>query len=217
MPFFASGPGRPYKHDYGDIIRFTYDPQDRDDATGDPHKEVLVLHPFWNNKLQGIDLKRLSPNDRGILEAILDPETYDKPHKLPIVNDIRKRLDPMLLVRNPQAFYSRFIKQFLPKRGIDAYRQYIPRRMSNITRIRQAKIMTGKPPVRNPLFPPKGGEDPLIPQHMKKGMTVLPQAGFTPADLMKMAAAKRGAQLPTVRKGGVIRGKILKGKIDKPK
>lgn len=172
------------KFEPGQIIRFTYDHQDVDASTGDKHKEVLVLHPFWHNKLQGIDLKRLTPAQRGLIEAILDPAGRGKPHPNRLVSDLRKRLDPVMLVKNPVAFYTRFVKPFLGHNGLDAYRQYIPRRMTNVTVVQGADIKTGKPPVKNPLFGPKPGAP-------EPGQQTAPKP-LTPIDIMVQNAKNKG-------------------------
>jgi hypothetical protein len=171
------------KFEPGDIIRFTYQHQDVDASTGDKFKEVLVLHPFWGNKIHGIDLKRLSPAERTVLEAILDPEQADKPHRLPMVNDIRRKMDPISLIRNPMVFYTRFVKPFL--RHKDAYRTYIPRLMSGITKVRGASVKTGKKPIENPLFGPKPG------QQQAQQPAAQPKAK-TPIDIMQQNAKNKG-------------------------
>lgn len=175
-------PGRPFQFAPGDIIRFSYEHQDVDAHTGDRDKEVLVLHPFWNNKLHGIDLKRLNRMQREVLEALLDPELKDRPHRIPLVNQIKRRYahlgGPLEMVGNPVVFYTRVIKPLL--RQVDAYRQYIPRKMSAITRIRDAKIGTGKPPIDKPMFGAKKLPPPGQPQPVG-------QKPLTPIDIMKQA------------------------------
>ena len=166
----------------GQIIRFTYNHQAVDDSTGDKFKEVLVLHPFWNNKLHGIDLKRLSPAEREVLEAVLDPDQKGKPHRLPLVNDIKRKMDPIELIKNPVIFYTKFVKPFL--RSKDAYRQYVPSRMTGITKIRDASIKTGKKPVENPLFGPK----PTQQTHQAQTQ----QPALSPIDVMKQNAVAKG-------------------------
>jgi len=170
--------GAPRKYNPGDIIRFTYEHQDVDASTGDKFKEVLVLNPWWNNKLHGIDLHRLTPAERRVLEDVLDPEPQRGPSPIKLVNDIRKKMDPLELIKNPVVFYVRFVKPFA--RGKDIYRQYIPRRMSNVTVVRAAKIGTGKPPVPKPLFGPKR---PVEREPITKDTDT---KGLTPIDIMKL-------------------------------
>ncbi|OGR24991.1 MAG: hypothetical protein A2139_14885 [Desulfobacca sp. RBG_16_60_12] len=197
----------------GQIIRFSYQHESVDANTGDKFKEVLVLNPLYANKMHAIDLKRLSPAQRAVLEAVLDPEGANKPHRIPLVNDIRRRMDPIQLIRNPVAFYSRFLKPFLNR--TDAYRQYIPKRMTSITVVKDATISTGKAPNKHPLFPPK-------PQTLPGYATTVKglQTPGTPIDIMKQARAVRTAQTP--RKPPVppklpSRGKVIRGKIERPK
>lgn len=170
----------------GDIIRFTYKHQTVDDSTGDKFKEVLVLHPNWNNKVHGLDLKRLSPAERAVIEAVLDPEQLDKPHRIPLVNDIKRKMNPLELIKNPVAFYTKFIKPFL--RGKDAYRTYIPHNMTAITKVLGASIKTGKKPVDKPLFGQK--KEPAAPTEPGRS----PTAGMSPADIMAQATKNRGNQ-----------------------
>lgn len=168
------------RHEPGSIIRFTYEHQDVDASTGDKFKEVLVLHPSWQNKVHGLDLKRLSPAERTVLEAVLDPEQKDTPHRIPLVNDIKRKMDPITLIKNPIIFYTKFIKPFL--RGKDAYRVYIPARMKSITTVKNAKVSTGKKPNDKPLFGPKPQAEPEKP----KAMTAI--------DIMKQNADARAAE-----------------------
>lgn len=138
------------KYNPGDILRFTYKHQSVDEHTGPPQKEVLVLHPNWHNKIHGIDLKRLSPAERKVLEIVLDPKQKDTPSRIPLINNIRKRMDPIEEIQNPQTFYAKFVRPFL--NGKDAYRQYIPHLMTGVTRTQKAQISTGKAPTEKPLF-----------------------------------------------------------------
>lgn len=168
----------------GQMIRFTYNHQSRDDATGDKFKEILVLHPFWNNKVHGIDLKRLSPAERKVLELVLDPEQKDIPSKIPLVNNIKARMDPIEDIHNPMNFYTKFVKPFL--NGKDAYRTYVPRNMMSVTVLNDFSIATGKKPVRNPLFGPK--QEPT----QQPGAQQQSTAGMSPIDVMQQNARNRG-------------------------
>lgn len=212
----------------GSIIRFTYSHQSVDANTGDEFKECLVLHPSWHNKVHCVDLKRLSPAQRVVLEAILDPEDADKPHRIPMVNDIRRKMDPVQLIQNPVAFYARFLKPFLRK--TDAYRQYIPRRMTGVTVVKDAAISTGKAPVAHPLFPTKAAKPippkPTPPPLPGKATTVKgftpPQPPATPIDIMARAQTQRTPFSPPKppslpKRGKVIRGKVIGGKIPRNK
>lgn len=147
----------------GQIIRFTYMHQVRDAETGDRYKEVLVLHPHWAGKVHGIDLKRLSPAERQVLEIVMSwdwrkhkSDRYEE-HPNPLVADIMRRMpQPKREVKNPKIFYYKFVKPFLNKR--DAYRTYYPGQMTGVSVIKDAEISTGKPKNDKPLFPPKKQE-----------------------------------------------------------
>jgi hypothetical protein len=173
-------------YQFGDIIRFTYEHQDVDASTDGKYKECLVLNPLWNNKVQCIDLKRLSPAQREVLEAVLDPARKDEVHRLPLVNDIKRRMDPVQLIGNPLAFYSRFVKPFLQR--VDAYRQYIPHRMSGVTKVRDQSISGGYySDTPRPLF----GK----PSHTTSSTGAKrsdPGKPLTAIDIMKQNANKKG-------------------------
>lgn len=168
----------------GQIIRFTYKHQAVDNATGDKFKEVLVLHPFWNNKLHGVDLKRLSPAERKVLEIVMDPEQNKKPSRVPLINNIMKRMDPSVLVNNPVAFYSQFVKPFLNRK--EAYRTYIPHNMTGVTVQKNVQISGAPKQPEKPLFGKKPGE--VEPQKPAEPSTT----GMTPIDIMQQAARKKG-------------------------
>jgi hypothetical protein len=107
----------------------------------DPNKEVMVLHPNWNQQMHGIDLKRLTPAQVDVLRLIMDPKTKDDPaalNKYPLVKDILNRMDPPEMIKNPIAFYSMMIKPFLNR--ADAYRRYWRSRMMNTQVIESSKV-----------------------------------------------------------------------------
>jgi len=188
------------KIDPGQIIRFTYHhrAEEVDEDTGDKYKEVLVLHPNWHHKVHGIDLKRLTEAERDVLYAILDEKTVKdiktrkKPHRFPLVNDIVRRMDPLQEIKNPVAFYTRFVKVFL--RNKDAYRTYFPVRMSAIQIVKasdvRGKVTNPKPlfhPVETKPQPPQQAQQPKQPTQPQQ-----PQQGMSKAD--RLAAIKARAQ-----------------------
>lgn len=124
----------------GQTLRFTYrfHTGALPGETGDDFKEVMVLHPTWQGKLHGIDLKRLTAAERETLSAIFDPDQKEKQHRFPLVNDILRRMDPISDIKNPVSFYSKFVKVFL--RNKDAYRTYYPGHMLNVTIAEQTKV-----------------------------------------------------------------------------
>lgn len=148
----------------GQFIRFTYTPPGArqrpkfgvPQPPSDPHKEVMVLNPSWQNKMHGIDLKRVTPAEVQVLRAIMDPKNkqeFDRTGQLPegaptypLVMDVFRRMDPTQLVRNPMAFYSQFVKPFM--RDKDAYRQYFHSFMSGIQVIKESQV-------RGAVFNPK--------------------------------------------------------------
>jgi hypothetical protein len=135
----------------GEIIRFTYHSHlgIKPDEPKDDFKEVLVLHPGWQGKVHAIDLKRLTMAEREVLDAVFDPKTKEHPHRMPLVNDIVRRMDPIEEIKNPVSFYSKFVRVFL--RNKDAYRTYEPRRMLSVTVVKGTAV-TGKVINPNPLF-----------------------------------------------------------------
>lgn len=163
----------------GDIIRFTYDTHTADQAEREPHKEVFVLNPLWNNKVHGLDLKRLDQQDREIIDALFNPDRKNEVHPINLVNQVKKS-DPVKMAKtSPQVFYMRFVKPLLKRKNTDAYRQYWPntRYMTNVTVVRNADVKTGRSKNIKPLFGPK-------PQPVGE-----PKA-LTPIDIMAQNAKK---------------------------
>lgn len=123
----------------GQTIRFTYNHKAVDQYTGDKFKEVFVLNPNWLGKLHAIDLKRLTAAERSVLVAIFDKRTKKGSHRIPLVNDILRRMNPREEIKNPMSFYNKFVKVFLMNK--DAYRQYILTRMMNTTIVRSTNVV----------------------------------------------------------------------------
>lgn len=124
-------------------IRFTYNhPADRiDEATGDRFKEIFVLNPSWQGRMHGIDMKRLTAAEREVLLAVFDPRTKKGLHKIAIVNDILRRMNPIKEIKNPMSFYQKFVKVFLKSK--DAYRTYDLGKMLNVTVNVESKVAGG--------------------------------------------------------------------------
>lgn len=155
-----------------------------DEATGDRFKEVFVLNPNWMGKMHGIDMKRLTAAEREVIQAVFDPRTKKGLHRIPLVNDVLRRMNPLVEVKNPQSFYQKFVKVFL--RNKDAYRQYEIPRMLTVTVVKQTSVQGG---VMNPkpLFhkveskPVDKTKLDLINKVAKeKGVAVSPRAGQGP-------------------------------------
>jgi hypothetical protein len=117
-----------YKH--GDIVRFTYVNTDKPAGGRNIYKEALVLHPNWKGKVHAIDMKNLTSAERMVLQTVLDPDSKGKRFRIPLINDVLRRMDPPTLINNPLSFYNQFVRVFL--RGKDAYRTYLPARMSGV-------------------------------------------------------------------------------------
>lgn len=135
----------------GQIVRFTYTPKEKNESASfeDRFKEVFVLAANYMGKMHGIDLKKLTSAEKEVLQAIMDPKTKAKPHRLPLVNDVVRRMDPINEIKNPVTFYNKFVKLFL--RNKDAYRMYEHSRMTGTVVTRNIKI-TGAYVNPNPLF-----------------------------------------------------------------
>lgn len=194
------------KLEAGSVVKFTYKFHTGalPDEPQDDFKEVLVLHPNWSGKMHGIDLKRLTMAEREVLDAIFNKEQQGKPHRLPLVNDILRRMDPLEDVKNPMTFYSKFVKVFI--RNKDAYRTYYPRRMLSVVVVDQSNV-SGKVINPKPLFhkveTPKAPE-PAKPVDRMALIKQRAQAAKTPvnrADLIKQRAqAAQAARKPTPAK-----------------
>jgi len=153
----------------GDVVRFTYSHQVIDEASGDQFKEVFVLNPDFNGEMHGIDLKRLTEAQRVVITMIMDPKVkynvkWGKNTKIPLVNDIVRRMDPVEEIKNPQSFYYKFVKRFL--KDIDAYRRYEPALMVGITIVHISEV-TGPAVNPKPAFhkveSKQNGETPQTP------------------------------------------------------
>lgn len=132
----------------GSIIRFTYTK-----STRDRYKEVFVLHSNWEGKVHAIDMRRLTEAERLVLRTVMNPKAKGKRHRIPLINDILARMDPVTLVDEPMAFYNQFVKVFL--RNKDAYRTYWPNFMSGVQVVNQSDADIDRPmrPVgAEPLF-----------------------------------------------------------------
>ena len=186
------------KFESGEILRFTYnmDPMGRDEDSGDRFKEVLVLHPNWQGKVHAIDLKRLTVAEREVLDTVFDKEAVAKAKlgkpasRLPLVNDILRRMDPLQEVKNPVSFYSRFVKVFL--RNKDAYRTYYPFRMINVTVVKKTDVR-GKPINPKPMF---GERNVFTPKETEKPAQAQKPAGAKPnrLDLIRQRAQQKKPQ-----------------------
>lgn len=125
----------------------------------DPHKEAFVLHPNWNGKMHALDLKRVTPAEQQVLRAIMDPATatavkggqwpVEGVPSYPLIRDVLLRMDPTELIKNPLAFYQRFVKPFI--RDKDCYRQYFPQYVSGLQVIEESKVV-GQVTNPKPLF-----------------------------------------------------------------
>ena len=129
----------------GQTIRFTYNQKVVDADTGDRFKEVFVLNPSWQGKMHGIDMKRLTQAEREVILAVFNPKTKKGMHRIPMVNDILRRMNPLVEVKNPMSFYQKFVKVFL--RNKDSYRTYETPKMLNVTIVNQTNVHGG---VTNP-------------------------------------------------------------------
>lgn len=130
----------------GSVVRFTY----KGERTEDPFKEVLVLNPNWQGEVHALDLKRVTPAQREVLVAIFDPKSRGQRHRIPLVNDILRRMDPVVLVKNPLAFYQRLVRQFMRTAG-DCYRRYVHRLIVNPQVVKRSQV-EGKVTNPTPLF-----------------------------------------------------------------
>lgn len=146
----------------GAFVSFTYIPPR---GSEDPHKEIMVLNPSWEGKVHGIDLRRVTPAERMVLELIMDPETKQNLERVPypLVRDVLARMDPVDLVKSPLAFYQRFVKPFV--RNKDVYRKYFPQFMQGIKVVRPSEIQ-GPLRMTNPTAP---GFKPMFKQPLFRG------------------------------------------------
>jgi hypothetical protein len=128
------------------MVRFTY----HSDSSADPYKEVFILNPLWRGKVHALDLKRMTPAEVRVIQAIMDPETKTKGHPYALVNDILRRMDVTEEIKNPVTFYARMVRPFI-KNSNDIYRTYYPTKMYGVQVTESTKF--AKTPQNNkPLF-----------------------------------------------------------------
>jgi hypothetical protein len=179
----------------GVIVRFSYShpPEYVDEGTGERHKEVLVLHNNWHGRVHALDLKRMTTAQREVLHAILDEKTIadvksGKRHRLPLVNDIIRRLEnPLEVMKNPVMFYTRFVSVFLRTAG-DCYRMYHPKHMSLVTVVKNTDVR-GKVINPTPMF---GQKNVFAPSEPKKAEPI--QGPPTPKDGLDAIKARAQAK-----------------------
>ncbi len=123
----------------GEMIHFTYNVPavTANDIPSTSAKDVFVLNND-NGIIHGIDLSMLTPADIEVLNAVMDPNNKGKIHRIPLVNDILRRMDPLIEIKNPVSFYAKFVKPFI--RNKDAYRTYFLTRMANIIDTKKTNV-----------------------------------------------------------------------------
>lgn len=141
----------------GDIIKFTY----TGNYTNSNFKEVLVVHPLWNGLTHAIDLAVLTEAERMVIRVVMDPKTKRTKEgrqkaatlgvRIPLIQNILRRMDPAMMTANPLSLYRRFIVPFLGNKN--AYRTYTPSKMSAVQIIRYEDV-SSSPSTNNakPLF-----------------------------------------------------------------
>lgn len=162
----------------GQFITFTYNPPARDvrkraglqtaqalvPIVHDKDKSILVLHPNWQSKVHGIDVKRITPAEVQTLKAIFDPEVKaavdrgEWPVKdcppYPLIRDILTRMDPVEVIKNPIQAYQMLVKPFI--RNKDCYRQYFQQYIFGVKVVVeshvQGQVMNPRPMFGKPLF-----------------------------------------------------------------
>jgi hypothetical protein len=178
----------------GQVVKFTY----RDISMTDPNmrfKEVLVLHPSWQGKVHALDLKRMTPAEREVIFEIMNPENKGKPHRIPLVADILRRMDPVEDIKNPVSFYGKFVKPFLRTAG-DVYRQYYPMKMSGVIVVKQTKVQG---PVINPK-PLFHGTETKAPQKPTAPTATKPKVSGQPAKKASSASPSKSSKpAPTAK------------------
>ncbi len=156
----------------GAFIAFTYNPP-HGLASNDPSKECMVLNPDWRGNLHCIDLKRVTPAERMVLQMIMDPKTKEDLESIPypLVRDILKRVDaPVVIASSPLRFYQSVIKPFV--RNKDVYRQFKPQYVSGVKVLQPSQIQGPmKPFVQAPGF------KPLFKANENKGTPFKPSSG----------------------------------------
>lgn len=137
----------------GEFLKFAYHAEvPYGEKPSDLNKEVLVLHPLWQNEMHAIDLGRLTLAQKEVLMELFDEKTYQAnapQSRFPLVEDVKRRMNVLEEVKNPVSFYVKFVKVFL--KGADAYRRYNPAHMTNVKVIKHSEVK-GKVTNPKPLF-----------------------------------------------------------------
>jgi hypothetical protein len=138
----------------GQFISFRYPPSPTAPGhTGPSKQEVLVLNPSYKGLMHAIDLMMLTPAERAVAHAIVDPEVRPKYERIPLVQNAIRRMSPRdpaeVMTTAPMVFYAEFVKPFLA--GKDAYRTYRPQLMINVKELNKSPV-TGQVINPKPLF-----------------------------------------------------------------
>jgi hypothetical protein len=157
----------------GDIIQFTYEPEQPPSKVHDKFPQVLVLHPDWQGLVHGLNLNYLSDDEKNVIRMILDPMFEMK------FRDALRKRNPNLYdelesiitgkkgtgtathmvhpppvssgptttvskINNPRAFYYNIIRPFVYTRGWDPYRKYKHSGIRGASVVTPASVVTGE-------------------------------------------------------------------------
>jgi hypothetical protein len=157
----------------GDLISFTYEPQQPPSKVHDKFPQVLVLHPNWEALVHGLNFNYMSDDEKNTIRMLLDPmfemkyrdalrnrnpNLFDELegivsgragsggglHKIHPPARTQGAASKVKDINQPRAFYYAVIRPFIFRRGWDPYRKYKLSGMKNVRVVTPASVMTGE-------------------------------------------------------------------------
>ena len=112
---------------FGDVVEFKYQGK----YSHDPNPVILVTHPNWHGKVQGININYLTSLQLIHLLALAHPDrAEDLTLGFPQIRAELKRIGKVPDITKPLEFYGLVLEN--PSRRLNVYRQYFPGRMSGV-------------------------------------------------------------------------------------
>jgi len=112
---------------FGDVVEFKYHGR----YSHDPNPVILITHPNWSGKIQGININYLTELQLIHLLALSHPDrAEDLTLGFPAIRAELKKIGKVPDITKPLEFYGLVLEN--PSRRLNVYRQYFPNNMSNV-------------------------------------------------------------------------------------
>jgi len=112
---------------FGDIVEFKYSGR----YSHDPSPVIVVTHPNYHGKVQGININYLTSLQLIHLLALAHPDrAEDLTLGFPEIRAELKKIGKVPDISKPLEFYGLVLEN--PSRRLNVFRQYFPARMSNV-------------------------------------------------------------------------------------